>query len=49
MNVANIQIGDWLGLQPPATETDNSSHRRRTACSNGHQAADCARSTAGGD
>jgi putative toxin-antitoxin system antitoxin component (TIGR02293 family) len=22
MNAANIQIGDWLGLKPPATETD---------------------------
>ncbi len=22
MNVAHIQIGDWLGLQPPATETE---------------------------
>jgi len=22
MNAANIQIGDWLGLQPPATETE---------------------------
>lgn len=22
MNTANIQIGDWLGLQPPATETE---------------------------
>ena len=22
MNAANVQIGDWLGLQPPATETD---------------------------
>ena len=22
MNVAHIQIGDWLGLRPPATETE---------------------------
>jgi putative toxin-antitoxin system antitoxin component (TIGR02293 family) len=22
MNTANLQIGDWLGLQPPATETE---------------------------
>ena len=22
MNIANFQIGDWLGLQPPATETE---------------------------
>jgi len=22
MNTANLQIGDWLGLQPPATEAD---------------------------
>jgi putative toxin-antitoxin system antitoxin component (TIGR02293 family) len=22
MNAANLQIGDWLGLQPPATETE---------------------------
>ena len=22
MNVANIQIGDWLGLRPPSTETE---------------------------
>lgn len=22
MNTANIQIGDWLGVQPPATETE---------------------------
>src|SRR5271154_4079465 len=22
MNAANVQIGDWLGLQPPATETE---------------------------
>jgi putative toxin-antitoxin system antitoxin component (TIGR02293 family) len=22
MNTANVQIGDWLGLQPPATETE---------------------------
>jgi putative toxin-antitoxin system antitoxin component (TIGR02293 family) len=22
MNAANLQIGDWLGVQPPATETE---------------------------
>ena len=22
MNTANVQIGDWLGVQPPATETE---------------------------
>jgi len=22
MNTANVQIGDWLGLKPPATETE---------------------------
>ena len=22
MNPANVQIGDWLGLQPPLTETE---------------------------
>ena len=22
MNAANVQIGDWLGLRPPATETE---------------------------
>lgn len=22
MNAANVQIGDWLGLQPPATESE---------------------------
>jgi putative toxin-antitoxin system antitoxin component (TIGR02293 family) len=22
MNTANVQIGDWLGMQPPATETE---------------------------
>ncbi len=22
MNTANVQIGDWLGVEPPATETD---------------------------
>jgi putative toxin-antitoxin system antitoxin component (TIGR02293 family) len=22
MNLANVQIGDWLGVQPPATETE---------------------------
>lgn len=22
MNAANVRIGDWLGLQPPATESD---------------------------